>query len=417
MNKPESLKSKIFAPTKLTVRGSEALYAEQWKKGYNPLQALSPLLSYRPTPPVQHWLTQDFKPGTKFSYLSLTLLEVASRTSINLTWEVLGLLVSGTGLAIFAYSCCRRALDMTYTSPSLEDLFKVELEQSINIEELEKEVLQVEQENKRQLEELVSTPESALKTYLAQITHLVAEGEAEKDFRLKAEKFSEAEILTRSFARASDEASVPELYEVFKNYSRTLSAAQLFFKSVHLMNLARAAKNANDKVAEFLYRTEAFETLTKIHSLKWIKCPLTIRRILYVSAHQLLISDLFEEKTFLSEIKLRTKMFLPSIKRFKNIVDNYRKSKNDYIKSILILSELNNPFRDIEEKIEKVLKKEEEADFKENQSLEISTDTWEEESAFINMLIEDMEEIQGIDSPAEEVEAFERISKKFIEIK
>jgi hypothetical protein len=359
MNKLESLTSRFFSSIRVITRGSEALNAEQQNKDCYLKQMLSLLLTYRPTPPIQHWLSQDSKLGTRFSYSSLTLLGLSNSTSANLNWELLGLLLLGTGLAVFAYFCCKKNLDMAYTSPSLETLFKVELEQSIDIKEFEKEVLQVEQENKRKLEELVSTPESALKTHVAQIMHLVAEGEFEKDFHLKAKKFSEAEKLVWNLAIASDKASVSELYEISKSYARALSAAQLFFESVHLMDLAKAAKKNNNQTAEFLYRTEAFNTLTKIHSLKWRQCPLNIRRILHLSANQLLISDVFEERTFTSELKLRLKMLLPSIKLSRDIVGNYRKSKKNYIQSILILTEIDNPFKDIEKKIREVLKKEE----------------------------------------------------------
>jgi hypothetical protein len=41
--------------------------------------------------------------------------------------------------------------------------------------------------------------------------------------------------------------------------------------------------------------------------------------------------------------------------------------------------------------------------------------SWEEEEAFLDMLIEDMEANRNVDAPIEEIEAFNKALEKFIE--
>jgi hypothetical protein len=303
---------------------------------------------------------------------------------------------------------------MTYNSPPLSFWFKAELEQSINIQELEGEAIQTEQRLREKLEILLASPEGIIKTYFAELTHLVAEGESEKNFQLKAKNFSQAKNLAWKLAIAFEEASLSELYEICKNYARALSGTQAFFEMIGFMDLAKEAKNNNNLAEELLYRTKAFNSITKISSLEWNQCSINIRQNFYVSAFQLLKSDAFEENSLVSELRLRLKMILPSIKYFKDIVSNYRKAKKEYIKSILLWAEIDPVlFKDIEEKINEssVVNSQVNSEVKQTPA----SDSWEEESAFINMLIDDMEEARNTESSPEEIEAFEKISRKFIE--
>lgn len=237
---------------------------------------------------------------------------------------------------------------MTYTSPKTTEIFRTELEQTFNIEELEKEALSSEQEIRGRLEKLISS-ESYEATLFAEMIQLVAQAGNEQDSALRNKKLAQSEQLAWNLRLAlekkieadASKVDLIELSELSQSYAYALSGLQKFFAAIEFMGLANEAKTRKELATELKYRTKAFEALTKIIDF-WQYCSLDIRRTLHLSVYTLLVSEAFEEKTLLSEIKLRLQMLVPSLKNCSDILSKYRKAKKQYIQRVLIASECDN---------------------------------------------------------------------------
>lgn len=233
-----------------------------------------------------------------------------------------------------------------------QGVFNTDLLETIDINELQKLIIQVRQKLEKQI-----TSQSPATSKFVQITHLAAEAEAASDLSVKSQKFQEASNLAFKLAIEYENNNLNKVFDLVKTYAYLLQSNKNFTSAIYYLQLAKSAKKDNDIGNQYINCIEAFKLLTENVRNYWRLYPPVLRWDLAYSANQLLVDEELGQKGVVSEIKLWVQMSLSSIKKCRNLISSYRTAKKDYIRTVLMAREvypdLHNP---LDENIDSIRK-------------------------------------------------------------
>ena len=232
---------------------------------------------------------------------------------------------------------------MTYVtiSPDKFDIDPLGSINSINIEGPKNTAEQVREEFKQRLEEHINSqhPNKVVAAKFAETTYLVAQATATDDLSEKAQKFHEASKLALEIANKGYGNYPSEVYEVIRDYALLISGNEEFTKAFHALELAKEARIKKDLSQQYIKCTDAFESLTNIVTFCWRLYPRDVHTALDFSVREMLTSEAFEQiinkRGLKFEVSLRLRMLWPSVKNCKDLVSNYRKTRKNFIYSVL----------------------------------------------------------------------------------
>ncbi len=368
MNNIESLKQSILNLYGLIARGSAALNAEQRSKVHYQEQAVSPLLTYRPTPHTPDWVVQNFRPKTACQCISLITLPF-----IGLDWNLIGLTVTSIGLSLLIVSWRKqnRINQLKAMAIAIDQIF-IDSNETEEIQGVEEEFFYI-----RQTLEKISQSQNA----------------------------------------PAPQEGLEELLTIYNLYIEILQeTTNLRKKYQNLEKLEENLETFKNKHREFAPK-EALNGISYIQ--RWVKSNMALLRgkTLFIVASQ----EKEEEK------QLET--FYNGCIHLLDIAENYldfftakgRQLTKTMAEALISYKPFSNyasqrppgEFTSIAIGIRNAAKAILwEVDNYEKTYSEITSVPWKEEEEFMNMLIEDMKNNQNIDAPIEEIEAFDRVLKK-----
>jgi len=248
----------------------------------------------------------------------------------------------------------------------------------------------------------------------AKLFLMVKKALAEDNFLKNSEELYKISRLITIFINQYQEVSATKFGDELKSCLKTVQRGALFFDWSGILENASQSKDDLEKIKQYILGYQRTEEYVEIY---WHELPLKEREFLeeFAESHQDECNFINEAggnlKQKLYKFSFQINLFLMSVEnQFKNgscrnFFDEYKNALTSCVSLILAKAKADAEL----------------SNFKEAQELKAMLDEptssidWEEEKAFMMMLIADMEEARQGEYPPEEIAAFDAMLKQFIE--